>query len=240
MRIIVVGASVGIGEALCRALVADGHRVAALSRRIVELTRLEEGAGGKLRAIPHDVTAVHGIPGAFAAAVDWLQGCDAIVYNAGVLHPVEPDEYDTTKDLEVLAVNTVGAVAWLNEAATVFQRQRSGVIVGVGSVAGDRGRVTHPAYGASKAAIHSFLESLRNRLSGLGVRVVTIKPGPVNTAMTAGRAGLPFMVEPEVVARAIVRALTSGPEVVYVAPIWRWIMLVIRHIPSLIFRRLRV
>ncbi|HMV66229.1 MAG TPA: SDR family NAD(P)-dependent oxidoreductase [Myxococcota bacterium] len=240
-RAIVVGASSGIGEALVRRLCADGWHVVAVARREAELraiaASITEGRGGRVDVVVHDVTEAQAAAGAFVQAVDTLGGLDAIVYNAGVLPRVEIDEYDTAKDAWTVEVNVIGAMAWLNEAARHMHAQRAGVIVGVGSVAGDRGRAGQPGYNASKAALHTYLEALRNRLSRDGVRVVTIKPGPVRTAMLGDRQ-MPLTVEAGAVAEVIASSLTSGPLVRYVHWGWGPIMMVIRHIPSFVFRRL--
>ena len=137
-------------------------------------------------------------------------------------------------------MNVLGAVAWLNEAAQRFTRARAGTIVGLSSVAGDRGRRGNPVYCASKAALDTYLESLRNRLGRLGVAVVTVKPGPVATSMTAGRNQVPFLVSAEEAARQILAAARRGARVAYVPAKWRPIMYVIRHIPSVVFQRLNV
>jgi decaprenylphospho-beta-D-erythro-pentofuranosid-2-ulose 2-reductase len=240
-RAIVVGASSGIGEALVRRLCAQGWHVVAVARREAELSALvqgiTEGRAGRADLLVHDVTQVAEVAGAFAAAVDKLGGLDAIVYNAGVMPRVAIDEYDTAKDAWMVEVNVIGAMAWLNEAARLLQTQGSGVIVGVGSVAGDRGRAGQPAYNASKAALHTYLEALRNRLSGRGVRVVTIKPGPVRTAMVGDRK-MPLMVEASAAAEVIAASIDSGALVRYVHWAWGPIMQVIRHIPSFVFRRM--
>jgi decaprenylphospho-beta-D-erythro-pentofuranosid-2-ulose 2-reductase len=144
--------------------------------------------------------------------------------------------HDNAMDRHVFEVNVIGAVAWINEAATWFSRTGAGVIVGVGSVAGERGRSGFPAYNASKAALHTFLEAQRNRLARHGVRVVTIKPGPVQTAMLRGRQ-VPLTVTPEAVAAVITDSIESGALVRYVHWVWGPIMQVIRNIPSFVFRR---
>jgi NAD(P)-dependent dehydrogenase (short-subunit alcohol dehydrogenase family) len=168
-----------------------------------------------------------------------MGGIDAVVYAAGVMPDVASDEFDTAKDQQVIEINVLGAVAWLNCAARHFAPLGRGVICGIGSVAGDRGRRGAPVYGASKAALHTYLESLRNRLAVRGVRVVTVKPGPVRTPML-GDKRMPLTVNADVAAAAIARSLSGGPEVVYVHWLWRWIMLAIRSVPSLIFRKLSV
>lgn len=239
-RVIVVGASSGIGASLVRALCARGDAVVGVARRTAELdalaTTITAGRGGTVHMLTHDVTHTEEVPGVFAAAVERLGGVDVVIYNAGVMPDVRIDEFDSAKDRFIIEVNVIGAMAWLNEAARALAAQGSGVIVGVGSVAGERGRAGQPAYNASKAALHTYLEALRNRIDRRGVRVVTIKPGPVRTAML-GDKKMPLTVEADAVAATIVRALEGGPLVRYVHAAWAPIMAVIRHVPSFLFRR---
>jgi NAD(P)-dependent dehydrogenase (short-subunit alcohol dehydrogenase family) len=140
----------------------------------------------------------------------------------------------------MLAVNLMGAVAWLDPVAERFGRLRRGTIVGIGSVAGDRGRSANPAYNTSKAGVHTFLEAIRNRIGRHGVRVVTVKPGFVETRMTAGMAKTPWKISPDRAAEIIVRRARRGRETVYVPARWRYVMWVIRAMPSCVFKRLRV
>ncbi len=138
----------------------------------------------------------------------------------------------------MLDVNLRGAVAWLDPAAERFSRLGGGAIVGIGSVAGDRGRSGNPVYCTSKAGLHTYLEAIRNRVARDGVRVVTIKPGFVDTAMTRGLEGLFWLISADRAAEIILRKAKRGATVAYVPARWRWVMLVIRSIPSFIFRRL--
>ncbi len=240
-RVIVVGASSGIGASLVRALATSGWRVVAVARRGEELEALCGSFGPEVaHALVHDVRDLATVAGAFGAAVSWLGGLDAIVYSAGVMPDVAEDEYDTEKDAAIFEVNTVGAVAWLNEAARHLQPQGSGTLVGIGSVAGDRGRFGNPAYGASKAALHAWLESARIRLSRKGVRVLTIKPGPVRTPMTAHLGKLPLVIEADEAAAQIVAAMEGGRLVAYVPRAWAPIMSILKAIPSFVFRRLTI
>lgn len=239
-RALVVGASSGIGAALVRALVAEGYRVAALARRSAELERLRAECGAeRVLARVHDVHDVAAVPALFEELVRELGGLDLLVYAAGVMPRVGPSEFDSATDAEILAVNAVGAIAWCNPAAEHFQAQRAGTIVGLGSIAGDRGRRGNPVYGASKAALAHYLEALRNRLSDFGVRVCTIKPGFVRTPMTEGLA-LPGAISAEAAARTIVRYARRGGCVRYVPLRWLAVSLVIRSIPSFVFRRLTI
>ena len=240
-RAIVVGASSGIGAAIVRELVRRGHRVAALARRGEALETLREECGAEhVVARVHDVHALDEVPALFEELVRELGGLDALYYAAGVMPAVEPLEFDTRKDAEILAVNTVGAMAWCNPAAEHFQAKRAGTVVGISSIAGDRGRKGNPAYGASKAALAHYLEALRNRLSDYGVRVCTIKPGFVETPMTAGLGKLPGIITAEAAARTIVGYARWGSFVRYVPLKWLAVSLVIRSIPSFLFRRLTI
>ena len=236
-RAIVVGASSGIGAALVPRLAVEGYRVVAVARR-----QEANEAAGEVRALAqvHDVTDVQAVAGAFESAVRSLEGLDLIVYCAGVMPEVALDAYDTDVDAQIVAVNVVGAMAWLNPAAARFAVQGTGTIVGIGSVAGDRGRSGNPAYGASKAALHAYLEALRNRLDRQGVRVVTIKPGPVDTAMVAGREKLPLLISADKAVDGIIGGIRGGGGTRYVPLAWAPIMAAIRSIPSAIFRRMNL
>jgi len=137
-------------------------------------------------------------------------------------------------------VNVVGAMAWINPVAERFARAGGGTIVGISSVAGDRGRRGNPAYHASKAALDTYLEAVRNRVARHGVRIVTVKPGPVDTPMTKGMDKLPLLVSPDAAAAELLAGAARGAHTVYVPAKWRPIMFVIRHIPSFVFRRLDI
>lgn len=202
------------------------------------MQELERAFPGRVFALVADVTDYPAAPAEFVSACDLLGGLDAIFYSSGILHRVEWEEFCTEKDLEMMSVNALGAVAWLNLAAARFQGTGRGVIIGLGSVAGDRGRGNAPIYNASKAFLHAYLEALRNRLSRHGVRVVTVKPGPVDTPMTAGMS-LSRTISAETAARKIIRLAKRNGEF-YLSPVHAVVFWVIRRIPSFLFRRLRL
>jgi short-subunit dehydrogenase len=245
-RAIVVGASSGIGAALVRELAQQGYQVAVLARRADKLTELCESvnaltprqAAPRVRAYPHDVTDYTAVPALFQTIVRDLGGLDLMVYAAAVQPQVAPNEYDFAKDAAMIQVNLLGAIAWLNEAAVRFERARDGHIVGISSIAGDRGRVGAPVYNTSKAGLNSYLESLRNRLTRHGVTVTTIKPGFVQTRLLANAAKAFWVISPEEAARQIMQAVAQRRQTVYVPRRWGLVGLIIRHIPSFIFRRL--
>lgn len=134
--------------------------------------------------------------------------------------------------------NFAGPAQFLTRFAPLMEERGGGAIVGITSVAGDRGRVGNYVYGAAKAGFATYLSGLRNRLGRAGVHVMTVKPGPVDTAMTWGGPKLPFMAAPEAVAEDIRNGLRKRRNVIYTRKIWWLIMLVIRHIPEPIFKKM--
>jgi short-subunit dehydrogenase len=242
-RAIVVGASSGIGAALVHELVHHNYAVAALARRIDTLQDVCRAANrhavtGRATPYEHDVTVTDAVAPLFQSIVKALGGLDLIVYVAGAQPEVAPNEYNFEKDAEMVKVNLLGAMAWLDEASLRFHHTRKGHIVGVSSVSGDRGRAAYPAYHASKGGFSIYLESLRNRLSRRGVTDTTVKPGFVDTRLLANAKNTMWVISPQEAAAQIRQAINDRKQIVYVPGRWRWIMLVIRHIPSFIFRRL--
>jgi NAD(P)-dependent dehydrogenase (short-subunit alcohol dehydrogenase family) len=238
-KAIVVGASSGIGEAIARQLAAEGTQVAVVARRAAELDRLVRESPGQLKAFVHDVRQPDEAPELFERIVREMGGLDLLVYAAGVLSKVTEGEYAFDKDRETIEVNLVGAMAWMNLAAARFEAARAGTILGISSVAGERGRRGNPAYGTSKAAMSTYLEALRNRCARYGVNIATAKPGFVDTPMTRGLKGLIWLIPADDAARqclAIARKGTSATG--YVPKRWGFVAGVLRVIPSFVFRRL--
>lgn len=238
-RAIVIGASSGIGAALVRKLAHDGYRVAALARRDDQLASLCDSLDSA-KAYAHDVTNFDDVPELFQQIVRDLDGLDLIIYVAGVQPPIEPNEYDFVKDRQMIEINLLGAMAWLNQAALRFERAGSGHIVGISSVAGDRGRSAFPGYHTSKGALTIYLESLRNRIAKKGACVTTIKPGFVQTRLLENASKTFWVITPDEAAQQIMSAVDKKKQVVYTPARWRFVMLIIGHIPSFIFRRLSI
>lgn len=238
-RAIVIGASSGLGAALVRHLASHRYRVAAIARREAELANLRDSIGrDKVYPYVHDVTEYEQVPFLFDQITRDLGGLDLIVYVAAVQPPVALHEYNFEKDEAMLRTNLLGAVAWLNQAALRFERARSGHIVGISSIAGDRGRVGSPVYNSSKAALNTYLEALRNRLTRYGVSVTTIKPGFIDTELLKNAPKTFWVISPDEAAAQVFSAINRRSQVVYVPPRWRLVGLVVRSIPSVIFRRL--
>ncbi|MCA9937578.1 MAG: SDR family NAD(P)-dependent oxidoreductase [Anaerolineales bacterium] len=241
-RALIIGASAGIGAALMQTLAAQGYVVAGVARRQAELeavcAAINEQRPGCALSVVHDVTDYERVPALFQEVTRRLNGLDLVIYVAGVMPPVAANEYDFHKDKLMVEVNLLGAMAWLDQAAIRFQRAGRGHIVGIGSIAGDRGRRGNPAYHASKAGLHTYLESLRNRLSQHGVTVTTIKPGMVNTQMLAHVERAMWPISATDAADQIAAAIQQKRQTAYVPARWQLVSLIIRHLPSFIFRRL--
>ena len=240
---VLVGASSGIGAALAHRLVDEGYQIALLARREEMLSTLADEINakhGELRAIyyVHDVTDYDAVPELLLKIITDLGGLDTFIFNAGVAHMVGLKKYDFEKDRQTIEVNLLGALAWLNPIAERFQTLKSGQIVGISSVAGERGRVGNPAYNTSKAALSTHLEALRNRLDKLGVNVLTVKPGFVQTDMIKDAKKLFWVISPEQAAKDIYKAMQKRRQEIYTPARWRLVMFVVRNIPSFIFRKL--
>jgi short-subunit dehydrogenase len=242
---IIIGASDGLGAALARLLAREGYSLALLARRKDLLDSLTDEINRALNekrtfAYEHDVTQSEKVPDLLRRIVSDLGGLDLAIFLAGVNHPPGGiDKYNFENDRRMIETNLIGAIAWLNPVAEMFQSAKTGQIVGVGSVAGDRGRIGNPGYNTSKAGLATYLEALRNRLTHQGVNVLTVKPGFLKTEMLKAAQGpTPFAIPPEEAAQDILNAMNKRKQVIYTPPIWRWIMLAIQHTPSFIFRRL--
>lgn len=237
-KAIIVGASSGIGAELAKQLAETGMTVAVVARRRDRLEALAATKPDQFLPFVHDVGDIAAAPKLFAEITRQLGGLDLFIYAAGVMPEVASNEFSTSKDLAMIETNVAGAVAWLNLAAERFQSTHRGKIIAIGSVAGDRGRRGQPVYNASKAFLHTYMEALRNRLDRLGVVVVTIKPGPTATEMTAG-LNLKGMMPVEVAAQRILQVSDSSGEK-YLATKHRVIFAILRHIPSWMFRKLNL
>ena len=169
------------------------------------------------------------IPGPISAAVF-----------VGSMPPQDAIDADPGLVDGTIADSFTGPARFLTALAPLMEERGAGTVVGVGSVAGDRGRLGNYVYGASKAGFHAYLSGLRNRLGRKGVHVVTVKPGTVDTAMTWGLEKLPFLAQPEKIVSDIFRAVDRKKDVIYTPIIWWPVMTIIRLIPERIFKKLQI
>lgn len=243
-HVVLVGATDGIGRSLASAYLRKGWRVGIVGRdpakteAVVEALRLEEPSGF-VTAVVCDVTDFPGIGPAFDEIVQALGQLDLFVYCAGAM-PAYGGSVDERLDVisPILDVNVAGALHFLERAADHLTASGRGRLAAIGSIAGERGRKGHPVYGASKAALHQYLEGLRARLHGTGVGVTTIKPGWVRTRMLGpGPSASPLTVSPDRAAAVIVRGLDRGRDSFFVPWWWGVVAVVLRHLPRSVFKR---
>lgn len=246
-RTVIFGATSAIAQAVARQLVAKGGSVYCVGRSPAKLEallqdlRVRAVAGQGVAGEAADLNDIAGHERLYAAAERALGGIDAVLVAHGSLPDQKACEASVALTRRELETNALSAIALVALAAGAMEPRRQGVIAAISSVAGDRGRQSNYVYGAAKGMLTLFMQGLRNRLTRAGVAVVTIKPGFVDTPMTAGfKKGGPLWASAETVARGIVRAMERGRGEVYVPGFWRWIMLVIRHIPAPIFNRMRL
>ena len=240
---LIIGASDGLGAELARKLAHEGYTLALIARREDKLETLCNEInmhGLHAFAYVHDVANYDQVANLLRKIVSDLGGLDLVIFVAGVNYPPGGiDKYNFGNDRKMVEINLIGAMAWLHPISEMFQSAKAGQIVGIASVAGDRGRVGNPGYNTSKAGLATYLEVLRNRLTRHGVNVLTVKPGFLKTDMLkAAQGATPFAIEPAKAADDIIKAMKQRKQVIYTASIWRWIMLAIQHTPSIIFRRL--
>lgn len=238
---LVLGATSDIGRAIARELAQEGWQIQLAAR---DGERLQQEAAD-LGARSAGLVQAHVFEALAQAADDrWLAALapqpDLAVCVIGLVGDQAQSERDADAAALVMRSNYEAPALLLGTLAARFAERGHGVIVGVSSVAGERGRAANYVYGSAKAGFTAFLSGLRARLSKTGVHIVTVKPGPVRTRKNDGmvlQGALTAM--PEAVAKAVVRAVRKRRNVVYVLPIWRLIMLTIRHLPEPLFKHLR-
>ncbi|RFP87354.1 SDR family NAD(P)-dependent oxidoreductase [Rhodobacteraceae bacterium 63075] len=240
---IILGASSSMAGPFIRTLAEAGHGLILAGRDKPDLAAIAADAGA--RGASHVAQFALDVRDAasFRAILTHAEGCEGQLCCAVFVGSMpDQSQIDAEPGLVsgVVTDSFSGPARFLQALAPMLESRGGGSIVGVGSVAGDRGRLGNYVYGAAKAGFATYLSGLRNRLGREGVHVMTVKPGPVDTAMTWGLGPQPFMTTPDTVARDILKGLRKGRNVVYTAGIWRWVMLVIRMIPEPIFKKMSI
>ena len=236
-RVLVLGATSAIAQQLARLFAARGATLFLVARNEERLAAVADDLRVRGAAVETAVADLDD-PGRHDEILDRAAPLEVVLLAHGVLGDARETERDAGAVAAVLRTNLVGPGCLLTRAAQRLEAQRRGCIVALSSVAGDRGRASNAVYGASKAGLAAFLSGLRNRLHASGVRVVTVKPGFVDTPMTARFPKNPLYSPPERVAKDLVRAVDRGRDVVYTPWWWRLVMLAVRLIPARIFKRL--
>jgi short-subunit dehydrogenase len=218
VKILVLGATSAIAQAAARVWAARGEELTLVARSPEKLQAVADdlrARGGKVETIVHDLNDRAFVP----------PPADVVLLAHGVLGG--PETLDT---------NLAGPIALLEKLADLLLP--GACIAALSSVSGDRGRAKNPIYAASKAGLDAYLSALRQRLFRKGIRVVTLKPGFVDTPMTAQMPKTPLFAQPATIGRGIVRAIDRRADVVYLPWWWRFIMLVVRIMPEALFKRM--
>lgn len=244
-RILVIGATSAIATACCRLWAEQGHEFFLVARDAEKLQQtaqdLEARGAKSVNSFTMDVldTPQHALM--LQQCINTHRQIDIALVAHGTLPDQTACEQDAELALQEFSINGSSVISLLSLLAEQFTLQRCGSLAVISSVAGDRGRPSNYLYGSAKAAVSAFCEGLHARLFKIGVHVITIKPGFVDTPMTQGLT-LPkvLVVPPEYVAKQIVSAINNKKAVLYTPRFWALIMLIIRSIPNFIFKRLNL
>jgi short-subunit dehydrogenase len=241
-KTLIIGAASSIAQALEELLAGAGDEMFLVARN-----------RERLQALRDDLSLRHGVPihlgvldvreldrqeAIVDEAFGKLGAIDLIIIAHGHLPDQSACERSPDLALDTFSVNALSVIALLTRLSQRLEAQGHGTVAVITSVAGDRGRRSNYVYGSAKGAVSLFLQGLRSRLHPSGIRVVTVKPGLVDTPMTAKFEKGFLWASPPRVAKGLMRALRGSRDVVYVPWYWRWIMLVVRIIPERLFKRL--
>ncbi len=243
-KVLIVGAGSAIAEAVARIYAERGAALYLVARKADVLATIAadlrvRGATvvGTETMDAGDIAAHQGM---LSRASDTLGGLDVALIAYGTLSDQKACEQSVQLTVAELHTNALSTAALLTLLANQFEARKAGAIAVISSVAGDRGRQSNYVYGSAKALVTAFLSGLRQRLHGSGVAVITVKPGFVDTPMTAAFPKGVLWAKPAQVAAGIVRAIDRSANVVYLPRFWGLIMLVIRSIPERVFVRLKL
>jgi short-subunit dehydrogenase len=241
--VLILGATSAIARATAVAFAARGDALYLASRDLDELQRFASDVrlrhGVEVRYGMFDAEAISTHEAFLQSVIEEMPNLSGVVLAFGYLGDQQAAR-DFKVGPKIIAANFTGAASILSYCANYFETLQRGFIIGIASVAGDRGRQSNYVYGAAKGALSLYLQGLRNRLFASGVRVITIKPGFVDTAMTYGLPGMFLVASPQDIGERIVATLVKSADVVYLPWFWRYIMLIIKHIPEPIFKRMKL
>lgn len=241
-RVLIIGATSAIAEATAREYAARSAALFLVGRDAVRLgqiaTDLKVRGAGDAQVYRLDCNEI----AAHAAMLDSAWETLGEIDIALIAHGTLPDQVacEASIDLALREFSTNGLSVIALAGALAGRLRSPATLAVISSVAGDRGRASNYLYGSAKAAVSAFLSGLRQRLHGTGINVLTIKPGFVDTPMTSAFPKGPLWARPEQVARGIVRAVDRRRSVAYLPWFWTAIMLVIKHIPEAVFRRIKL
>jgi decaprenylphospho-beta-D-erythro-pentofuranosid-2-ulose 2-reductase len=243
-KVLIIGAASAIAEATARVYASRGAKLFLVARSAQKLQDLANDL--KVRGATEIATATLDVndtaqhSSVLNQAWAFLQTPDVVLLAHGTLPNQQACETSAETALAEFATNATSTLALLTLIANSMEAQHQGTIAVISSVAGDRGRASNYLYGSAKAAVSAFLSGLRQRLAKQGINVLTIKPGFVDTPMTRDFKKGALWAKPGSVARGIVRAIDRRKAVVYLPWFWSVIMLIIKHIPEFVFKRIKL
>ncbi|HOW77504.1 MAG TPA: SDR family oxidoreductase [Candidatus Competibacteraceae bacterium] len=242
-NLLIIGATSAIAEATARRFAATGARFYLVGRNIERLAAiardLEIRSGQPVVHESLNLDQIDQHPALLERISQTFGGIDIALIAHGTLPDQNACQQSVTATLAAIHTNALSVISLATLLANDLETRGRGTLIAISSVAGDRGRQSNYVYGAAKGMVSLFLQGLRNRLSSKGIQVITVKPGFVDTPMTAAfeKKGR-LWAQPDQIAQGIVAAVERGRDEVYLPWFWRWIMLVILHLPEGVFKRL--
>ena len=240
--ILIIGAKSDIAKATAKDYAKHGYDLYLAARNASELEAFANNINVQferdVKCVELDILDYASHEAFYEDLEEKLLGVISVV---GYLGDQLKAQSDFSEAQKILDTNYTGVMSLLNIIANNFEKRKSGFIIGISSVAGDRGRKFNYIYGSSKAALTAYLSGLRSRLYDANVHVLTVKPGFVATKMTEGM-DLPekLTAQPEEVARNIYKTQQKGKNILYTKWMWRWIMLIIKYIPEFMFKKMSI
>lgn len=243
MKVAMLGATKGMGRSLARLFAERGDALFLLGRNAEDLEKsardLEVRAGkGSVGTAPCDLADSASFAPGLEAAEKAMGGLDCVVVTAGLFDLQENLEEDKAKTEGLLHANFTGTVMFCEHAREKLLANGGGTLCVFSSVAGDRGRKPVALYGASKAGLSHYLESLDHKFRADGLVTICVKPGFIKTSMTAGMDPPPFAGEPDQVARDVLKAIDKGKPMLYTPFMWGVVMAVIKRLPRFVMRKI--
>ena len=241
-NILLLGARSDIAKALSYKFAEAGYEIQLAARGVGNLIEdknyIEHKYNTKVTLINFDVLDIN----SHEIFVDTLEQLpDVVICAIGYLDKEAKNQLDVASKIRIIRSNFEGPASILDIFANKFEQYGRGILVGISSVAGERGRATNYIYGSAKAGFTAFLSGLRNRLAKKGVHVITVLPGFVKTKMTDHLVLPDFLTaKPSEVANRVFDAVKNKEDIIYIYKIWKYIMIIIRNIPESIFKKLKI
>ncbi len=243
-NIVIIGATSAIAQNFAELLAVRKSRFLLVGRNHEKLDTIKSHlivmGAEEVFTLTQDIGNIKNYSDFVNTLVKTLGSIDLITVAHGTLPDQKQLEKSPEASLKEININALCTIGILTDIANLFEKQKSGVICVIGSVAGDRGRRSNYIYGTAKAMLATFCEGLRHRLSPFGIQVITIKPGFVDTPMTQSLPKSPLWAQPMDIAKGMLCAIEKHKNVVYLPFFWRYIMLIIKSIPNSIFNKMNI